>query len=62
MRMRFGIGEKKPFVLDAIRKELGITRQRVDQLINRSIIKMSKINKLDSFKKEWEDVKARIYA
>lgn len=57
MRMRFGIGEKRPAILDSIGKDLNLTRERVRQIILISISKMDNISKRDSFKKEWERVR-----
>ncbi len=59
MRMRFGIGEKRPAVLDTIGKNMNLTRERVRQIVNASIAEMDRISKRDSFKKEWKVVRSK---
>lgn len=42
MRMRFGIGEKKPLVLESIGKKMGVTRERIRQIVDKNLSRMSK--------------------
>lgn len=43
IKMRFGIGEKNAFTLDAIGKKYGITRERVRQIEESAVAKLVKI-------------------
>lgn len=55
MRMRFGIGEKRPAILDTIGKSTELTKERVRQIIDLSLLQMGKISKKESFKKDWDE-------
>lgn len=53
LRMRFGIGEKKAFTLEAIGNQLDLTRERIRQVVNQSVKELGKINSKRNFEAEW---------
>lgn len=62
IRMRFGIGEKKPVILSTIGNHFSVSRERIRQILETSITKLDKINKEENFENDWLNFKRSIKA
>ncbi len=62
IRMRFGIGEKKSSVLKTIGNKVGVTGERVRQILEIVEGKIKKINNDKEFHRDWTDFKRSLNA